>query len=102
MSDSILGVAFSAILYLLLGLLFHFQAFIAGGVRFAAGLLYYGGAVTHEGITLIPTGLFLGVFLGYTALYAAVLTCCRFYGAQKRIIDRAELRKNEKPDEDTN
>jgi len=86
-----------AILHLLLAMLFKFQAFISGAVRFLAGFIHKGWKLTIE--TLVektPYSLFLLVFLGYTAWYILIFTICKYLGAQKRICDRAELRKNER------
>ena len=90
-SDSILGTVLSAVLQLLLALLFHFQACVAGGVRFAVGFLHQGTGVSFEGIAKAPAWLFLSVFAVYTALYAAVLTVCRMAGTRQRLSQRAEL-----------
>lgn len=90
-SDSLLGVVTFAVLHALLCLLFHFHAFMAGGVRFAVGLINQGTDVSFEGIAEAPVGLFLGVFILYTAIYAATLTVCRSKGAHKRMAERALL-----------
>lgn len=93
--EVILGVIFAAVPHLLLSLLFHFQGFIAGGVRFVAGLCYYGWDITHELVAETPLRLFLSFFARYTLLYAAVLTVFKYMGAKRRLIDRAELKKAE-------
>ncbi len=85
--------------HLILGLLFNFQAFVAGGVRHTAGLLHEGAGISAATIGQTPTGLLLLVFVGYGLLYAATLVIARYIGAQKRIIERAELRRNEVPDD---
>jgi hypothetical protein len=85
--------------HLLFSMLFHFQGFVSGGVRFAAGLLYNGWDVTYDSlVNETPYLLFLAAFGIYGALYVAALTVSKFLGAQKRIMDRAELRMGEKPD----
>ncbi len=96
-SESVLGSLLAAVPHLLLSLLFHFQGFIAGGVRFTAGLVYHGWAVSHERVATTPIGVFLVVFLLYTVLYAATLAVCKYFGAKQRLIDRAELHKVEMP-----
>ncbi|MBE6557961.1 MAG: hypothetical protein E7661_02990 [Ruminococcaceae bacterium] len=86
----------AAIFHLLLSMLFKFEGFISGAVRFTAGMIHNGGGITFESLEEeTPYVLFLLVFLGYTVLYGTVLVICKYFGAQKRVCDRAELRKNE-------
>ena len=97
--DTVVGGILASILHLIFAMLFKFEGFVSGAVRFTAGLLHNGWAITYE--TLInetPYSLFLLVFAAYSLLYIGVLTVTKYFGAQKRIIDRAELRKNEAPD----
>lgn len=78
--------------HLLFAMLFKFQAFVSGSVRFTAGLIYNGWGVTYDSlINQTPYYMFLIVFAVYGLLYAAVLTVAKYLGAQKRILDRAEL-----------
>jgi hypothetical protein len=80
-------------------MLFKFQGFAAGGTRFLAGLIHNGWSVTYDSlVNETPYLMFVGVFVGYAALYTAALTVAKYVGAQKRIIDRAELRMGENPD----
>lgn len=82
--------------YLLFSMLFHFQGFVSGGVRFAAGLIYNGWGITYDSlINETPYSLFLAAFGVYGAIYVATLTIAKFLGAQKRIMDRSELRMGE-------
>ena len=100
-SGTIVAGVGATVLHLLFAMLFKFQGFVAGGTRFLAGLIHNGWDVTYD--TLInetPYLLFVGVFLGYAALYTAALTVAKYLGAQKRIIDRADLRMGETPDAD--
>jgi hypothetical protein len=77
-------------------MLFKFQAFVSGAVRFTAGLIYNGWDVTYDSlINETPYHMFLLVFAGYGLLYTAVLTVSKYLGAQKRVMDRAELRIGE-------
>ena len=83
-------------IHLLFSMLFHFQGFVSGSVRFTAGLIFNGWGVTYE--TLIndtPYWGFLVVYVAYAALYVTTLALAKYLGAQQRIIDRAELRKGE-------
>ena len=82
--------------YTLLSALFNFHYFIAGGVRSTTGIIFHGTGVTLDKLTLeTPDWLYLLVFLGYCLLYGLALVIFMYFGAQKRICDRAELRKNE-------
>ena len=97
--ETIVSGLLATVLHLIFGMLFKFQAFVSGAVRFTAGLIHNGFAVTHE--TLVnrtPYGLFLLVFLAYGAVYVATITISKYFGAQKRIIDRAGLRRDETPE----
>ncbi len=82
--------------YALLSMLFRFHYFIAGGVRSTAGIIFHGTGITLDKLTLeTPDWLFLLVFLGYCLLYGFALMLFMYFGSQKRICDRADLRKNE-------
>ena len=89
----------ASILHLIFAMLFKFQGFVSGAVRFTAGLLHNGWEITYDSlINQTPYGLFLLVFAAYSLLYIGVLTITKYLGAQKRVIDRADLRKNETTD----
>ena len=99
MGDTVAGGVMAAILHLIFAMLFKFEGFVSGAVRFTAGLLYNGSAITYDSlINKTPYALFLLVFAVYSLLYIGILTVAKYFGAQKRIIDRAELRKNESTD----
>ena len=72
--------AIATVLHLLFAMLFHYQGFVSGSVRFTAGLVFNGWDVTYA---------------AYALLYVAALTLSKYLGAQKRILDRAELRMGE-------
>ena len=82
--------------HLIFAMLFKFQAFVSGAVRFTAGLIYNGWGITYDSlINETPYSMFLLVFVAYGLLYTAVLTVSKYLGAQKRIMDRAEMRMGE-------
>jgi hypothetical protein len=86
----------ASVLHLLFAMLFKFQGFVSGGVRFLAGLIHNGWDITYDSlINETPYLLFVAVCLGYSALYITALTVSKWLGAQKRIISRAELRMGE-------
>ena len=86
----------ATVLHLLFAMLFKFQGFVSGGVRFTAGLIHNGMDITYDSlINKTPYGMFLLVFVAYAAVYLIALTVAKYFGAQKRVIDRADLRKDE-------
>ena len=88
------GIA--SVIHLIFSMLFHYQGFVSGSVRFTAGLLYNGWGVTYDALVNdTPYWVFLVTFAVYALAYTATLTISKYLGAQKRIIDRAELRKGE-------
>ncbi len=90
--ESIVGGVLGAIFHLLFALLFHFDPFVTAGVRFAAGLIQFGGTITDQELLYeSSTVLRLGIFAAYTALYIAVLILTRCIGAHRRLTSRAEL-----------
>lgn len=96
--ESVLGGTLALIPHVILAMLFKFQAFVSGAVRFTAGLIHNGRSITYEKlINETPYSLFLLVFFVYGAVYITSLTVMRYLGAQNRVIDLAEMRKNQKP-----
>ncbi len=97
--DTIVGGVLSLVPYLIFSMLFKFQAFVSGAVRFTAGLLHNGMTITYDRlINETPYSLFLLVFAGYGLLYITALTIAKYLGASQRIMDRAELRRGEQAD----
>ncbi len=96
-AETVISGIVAMVLQFLFALLFHFQAFVAGGVRFVAGLIAHGMSITGDALTKETSyGYFILMFAVYGLMYIAVLTVSRSLGAQRRIIDRAELRRGEK------
>ena len=96
LAETIVSGALASLLHLIFAMLFKFQAFVSGAVRFTAGLLHNGFDITYESmINQTPYGTFLLVFLVYSILYVTTLTIAKYLGCQKRVIDRADLRRDE-------
>lgn len=96
MGEMSAGYGMAAVLHLLFAMLFKFQGFVSGSVRFTAGLIWNGVDITSDNLlNETPYWLFLVVFLGYALLYFAAFAIAKYFGMQKRIIDRGELRRNE-------
>ena len=94
--ETVVSGLLATVLHLIFGMLFKFQAFVSGAVRFTAGLLHNGFDITYESmINQTPYGTFLLVFLVYSILYVTTLTIAKYLGCQKRVIDRADLRRDE-------
>jgi hypothetical protein len=92
--ESLASVLLAAIPHLLLAMLFRFQGFISGSVRFTAGLIHNGRSITYDKlVNETPYWLFVLIFAAYAAVYAITFTVAKYLGAQKRVIDRAELRQ---------
>ena len=88
--------AIASVLHLIFAMLFHYQGFVSGSVRFTAGLVFNGWDVTYDSlINDTPYWGFLVTYAVYSVLYVTVLTLSKYLGAQKRIMDRAELRMGE-------
>ncbi len=91
-----LGGGMAVVAHLLFAMLFRFQAFVAGGVRFATGLFCHGSRITEELLTeKTPYGMFLLTFAFYGVIYIIVLAVARYLGVNRHIVDRAELRGHE-------
>ena len=105
---TVISGVLATLLHLIFSMLFHFQGFVSGGVRFTAGLVFNGWGVTYDAlINDTPYWGFLATFAVYAILYVTALTVFKYLGAQKRIIDCAELRmgedsRNEASGEQTN
>ena len=100
LGDTIVGGLLAALLHLIFAMLFKFQGFVSGAVRFTAGLIHNGWDITYDSLIFFtPYSLFLLVFVAYGAVYVAALCIAKFFGAQKRIMDRADLRRDEVSDE---
>ena len=97
-AEIVISGTLASVLHVLFALLFSFQAFVSGGVRFAAGLFRHGADITDELLnTDTPTGLFLLAFALYGVIYVATLAISHYLGTQNRLISRAALRRGEKP-----
>ena len=88
--------AIATVLHLIFAMLFHYQGFVSGGVRFTAGLVFNGWEVSYDSLVNdTPYWGFLVTYFAYAAVYVAALTLTKYLGVQKRIMDRAELRMGE-------
>ena len=93
---SVIGTAISCIIataiHFLFSLLFGFEAFCAGGVRFIAGIVKYGSALSESSMirNLHPAD-FVAVFFINGLVYCVLMTLFKKIGEKRRLIDREEL-----------
>lgn len=90
--ETVIACAMAMVVHVLFAMLFKFEAFISGAVRFAAGFIANGMDVTYESLLAdTPYGLFLLIFLAYGILYTALLCIFKHVGTKNRVRDRYEL-----------
>lgn len=93
---SVVGTAISCVIatvfHFLFSLLFGFEAFCAGGVRFIAGIVKYGSELTESSMirNLHPAD-FVAVFFINGLIYCVLMTLFKKIGVKRRLIDREEL-----------
>ena len=87
-----ISVAIASVAHLLFSLLFSFEAFAAGGVKFVAALVKFGGRLNIKSftgeLTLIDS---IPFFFLFALLYLAVMIICGKLGAMARIKSRKDL-----------
>ncbi len=99
--ETLLGGVFAIVFHFIFAMLFHFQAFVTGGVRFAAGLWAHGMDVSADLLNKDTSILYFLIFFAvYGVVYVGILAVARYFGAQKRIMNRAELRRGEAPEQE--
>ena len=91
--ETALSVALSSVVYFLFCLLFSFEAFCAGGVKYVTLLFKYGSdltvAQTESGLTRLDP---IGVFFLHILIYGIVMALCKYLGACKRRDDRRGIK----------
>ena len=98
--DTVCSGVLAMVPHLIFAMLFKFHGFVSGAVRFTAGILHNGWDITYDSlINETPYATFLLTFVLYGAIYVTAITVAKYFGAQKRIIDRSDLRKGEPRDE---
>ena len=82
----------ACVLHLLFALLFRFEAFCSGGVRFITGLTKFGSRLSESSdIAKLPLIDFFVAFFACGAIYVVIMTVFQVIGAKTRLIDREEL-----------
>jgi len=97
----ILPLITATIVHFVTSIALSFTQVIAGGVRYAAGLMSLGGDFqADDGVKVIGYGALIASYLIHAVVYAAVINCAYYTGCKKRCADRAELtggQSGEKP-----
>ncbi len=90
--ETIISGLLASLLHALVSLIFHFQAFCAGGVRFVTALLHYGKDLTVNTLMDELGALdFLPVFALNSLVYIAIMITLGKLGEYKRLADREEI-----------
>lgn len=90
--ETLISGILASVLHALVSLLFHFQAFCAGGVRFLTALLHYGRSLNVNTMMDELNALdFLPVFALNSLVYVGIMIAMGKIGEYKRLTDRAEM-----------
>lgn len=83
---------FASVGMFLVALLFRFNRFLVGGVKYISSLIAYGQNLSDaDQITNVGYRYAIPVFFGLFVVYSVVLAIFKKLGADKRLLDRAEL-----------
>ncbi len=100
--ETIISGALASLLHFVFSLLFSFEAFCSGGVKFVTALFMFGSRLNSQSFSdALDRFDCIPLFFVYAACYIAIMTVFGRYGARKRLIDRAELTGNENTGDDT-
>lgn len=82
----------ASVIHFLFSLLFGFEAFCAGGVRFIAGLVHFGSSLSDSSmIAGLHPADFVAVFFINSLVYCILMTVFKKIGERRRLIDRKQL-----------
>ncbi len=94
---TVVSALLAAVSHFLFSLLFKFSAFISGGTKFISALIFYGKTLIEPKQTdSLGYGTVIPVFIVLWLFYATEITVAKYFGAKKRLLDRASLTANEK------
>lgn len=92
LSENVISCALASVGTFLISLLFKFDRFVAGGVKYIASLIAYGNRISDaEQIANVRYRYAIPVFIGLFVVYSVVICVFKRLGADKRIKDRTEL-----------
>lgn len=87
-----ISCALASVVHFLFSLLFGFEAFCAGGVRFITGLVQFGTSLSASSmIAGLHLADFVAVFFINSLVYCILMTAFKKVGERRRLIDREQL-----------
>ena len=87
-----ISCALASLIHFLFSLLFGFEAFCAGGVRFITGLVKFGASLSSSSmIAELHPADFVAVFFINSLVYCIMITVFKKVGEGRRLIDREQL-----------
>lgn len=90
--ENIFSCVFASVGTFLISLLFTFNRFVAGGVKYISSLIAYGNRISDaEQIANVRYRYAIPVFVALFIVYSVVICLSKKLGAAKRLKDRAEL-----------
>ncbi|MBQ8408375.1 MAG: hypothetical protein IJY39_05865 [Clostridia bacterium] len=100
---SVIGTLISGViatcLHFMLCLLFSFEAFCAGGVKFITAIVKFGPSLSDSSfIGQLYRIDFFAVFFVNSLVYCVLMAAFKKIGAQKRLVDRQELTRDQSED----
>ncbi len=92
LSENIISCVFASVGVFLVSLLFTFNRFVSGGVKYIASLIAYGNRISDaEQIANVKYRYAIPVFVGMFVIYSVAICIFKKLGADKRLKDRAAL-----------
>lgn len=91
-AETAISAAIASLAHFLFALLFNFEAFASGGVKFVAALVKFGGKLNIKSFSgELKAADSIPFFFLFALLYLAVMIVCGRLGAKARIKSRKEL-----------
>jgi purine-cytosine permease-like protein len=90
--NTLIPFIITIIVHFVISIALSFTPVVAGGVRYAAGLMSLGGDFeAGDGVDDIGYGACIAAYLVFAAVYAMAVNLAYYAGCKKRLADRAEL-----------
>lgn len=90
--ESVISCALASVGTFLVALLFRFNRFVAGGVKYISSLIAYGDSISsEEQIANVGYRYAIPVFVALFVIYSVAIIVFKKLGAHQRLVDRAEL-----------
>lgn len=95
---TLISGAFASVIHFLFCLLFSFEAFCAGGVKFISALLKFGASLSSDSFDgTLERADCIAVFFINAAICCAVMAISKKCGAAKRMSDRVKMTGSAEP-----